>query len=799
MKRVCKRLLSLLLVVSLMLSVTPTVFAVDDELYLCELRLVYAEDYDTARAILDDGEFEDYELLDENLNPDTGEIGVWLAYKTTDNIDDAITDLAVMQMQGGYQEGNYQEMIKKSYDEYVQLCDIYVDAVDYFVEAYDADHFLAVAAYRQLNLYTAITDPSLGIKIPSFDGEKLGDIFYDGIDEIALATMFMEGNSYALDNIRSLLAMGVSYNEDGMTYLEKVAEAAQEMTDDPDVYSDEDYEIVMPIISVTLTGFKDIFEEMAAYEDALDYEDEEYTDLELSYLENYAIATMMRNTEYLDGKTLYEFCMGYDGTSNDYTELCPLAAALNDGQMAMTKVAHYQDVIRYSMPSVGEDEIDAEITELEEKYGEHPFNIYSGVDRSVFTGTFALTNAAYRADAYTETESLTDSLFGEQLDLTIATMAMNVVGLSLIVGGIYHFEAYDVPVRTAAITKEIKFLWNHHSELMGGNTIEIVNSGVTSNPTYDQFLSDCILKYYEGNTMLTDEFLKNAAQMSTYDKYFQLWNEISDEAGDMFFNSDKLSTFSSNVLSPSELAGVNSVADKLQTGANYLGEQGHRLTPAEVGRMASDKVGSGISMTTTFLFIAGGIVMLTSAVIRGISIYNYYHPEYDDIPTSMVDVIDTVDGDRYIKYDVVYEAEENDKKTYSAGDLNAFSAQRWNALYYTKSYEAGQPLLADEFEVSYNNNVPDDGYAPVHRFGEVICYDLNKYHFDDKAPSIYLSVRQSENEKSAVADVPDVVGSIFGNGMLFLAAGIGAIAGIGGTLATLSLGKKKKVKEDDAE
>ena len=183
--------------------------------------------------------------------------------------------------------------------------------------------------------------------------------------------------------------------------------------------------------------------------------------------------------------------------------------------------------------------------------------------------------------------------------------------------------------------------------------------------------------------------------------------------------------------------------------------------------------------------------MLYSAFRLGKTVYDHYHPTYEDVPLSMVDLVDTVDGDRFIKYDVVYNAETNEDGVYEAGDLNAFEAQRWNALYYTKSYEAGKPLLADNFVVSNNNNKPKDGYTPVHRFGEVVCYNLNKYNFDGDT-QIYLSVKQSKNDKSAVADVPEVVGSMFGVGFLFLAGGIGAIAGVGGVLETQEIIKKKK-------
>jgi hypothetical protein len=208
-----------------------------------------------------------------------------------------------------------------------------------------------------------------------------------------------------------------------------------------------------------------------------------------------------------------------------------------------------------------------------------------------------------------------------------------------------------------------------------------------------------------------------------------------------------------------------------------------------------------------------------------VGVYNYYHPTYDDIPTAMVDLIDTPDGDRYIKYDVVYEVEPQADGTYIAGDLNAFSANRWNAMYYTKSYEAGKPLLADEFVVSTTSNVPAEKYMPVHRFGEVVCYNLNKYNFNDDH-SIFLSIKQSDKQKSAVADVPEiivpeiddtkvddtkvddtkvddteVVGSVFSIGYYFLAGGVGIAAGVGafGTMEIIKRRKTKSKVESEAE
>ena len=55
-------------------------------------------------------------------------------------------------------------------------------------------------------------------------------------------------------------------------------------------------------------------------------------------------------------------------------------------------------------------------------------------------------------------------------------------------------------------------------------------------------------------------------------------------------------------------------------------------------------------------------------------------------------------------------------------------------------------------------------------------------------------MKQSEHQKKAVADVPEVVGSVFGTGFLVLAGGVGVIVGIGGTVATQVLVGKKRSK-----
>ena len=94
MKRFLKPFLSIVLVLSIMFSTSVSAFAASKEVYLSDIRMIYADTYKEAQKILSETKLTNYQLLDKNLNSGSGKTGVWLAYKTTTHVDDAITDLA---------------------------------------------------------------------------------------------------------------------------------------------------------------------------------------------------------------------------------------------------------------------------------------------------------------------------------------------------------------------------------------------------------------------------------------------------------------------------------------------------------------------------------------------------------------------------------------------------------------------------------------------------------------------------------------------------------------------------------
>jgi hypothetical protein len=259
---------------------------------------------------------------------------------------------------------------------------------------------------------------------------------------------------------------------------------------------------------------------------------------------------------------------------------------------------------------------------------------------------------------------------------------------------------------------------------------------------------------------------------------------FSDDIWNGMSYSGKIDTLlaESSVLSPEKAKLLN------QINSDYC--KGYRIGWEDAATDVRAAASRNYWIGTGVIYFLSAAALAYSAVSLYNKINDHYHPKYDEIPMAVVDLVSTTDGDRYIKYDVVLDAKLKEG-SYHAADLNAFAGERWNVLYYTKNSEAGKPLLAD-FEVSDSTNRADKGYNPVHRFGEVVCYDLNKYNFSSDSAMIFLSVRQSENLKSEITAVPDVVGAIFGTSFWMIAGVVGVIVGVGGTLATnLYLNRKK--------
>ena len=158
-------------------------------------------------------------------------------------------------------------------------------------------------------------------------------------------------------------------------------------------------------------------------------------------------------------------------------------------------------------------------------------------------------------------------------------------------------------------------------------------------------------------------------------------------------------------------------------------------------------------------------------------LYNKYEIAYTDIPDNMVDVVSYEDGDRFVNYkNVPAYYYEDDKLLARENDLNAYDGRQWVSLYYTKNYEAGYCLTSSPDLIA--TEAEKTGYTSVHLFGRSDGYNTNAYCNRENADAVYLAFKYSTNQKSAVTDIPDIVGSIFNAGVIAISALAGFAVGI---------------------
>jgi hypothetical protein len=192
-----------------------------------------------------------------------------------------------------------------------------------------------------------------------------------------------------------------------------------------------------------------------------------------------------------------------------------------------------------------------------------------------------------------------------------------------------------------------------------------------------------------------------------------------------------------------------------------------------------------VGFATAGVFI--GAIMMILSVRSIVEIVNKYKVEYIDIPTNMVDVVSTVNGNRYVSYKVVNAMyQDGEKNAERPGDTNAYNGDQWNAIYYTKSHEAGKCMTANGYIL---HSAGDFGkYTPVAKFGTGLCYDLNTYNGNDSKDTVYLAFGNSNNKKSAETSVPTVVGSVFTYG----AIAVSGVVGFGAGMGIMAAVKRKK-------
>ena len=677
-----KVLISMILVATMCVTMMMPASAGRATYYLSDLKMAEANTADEAKKLLTDA---GYTVLDKNLNPG-GSKAVYLGYMKSKNVDDAITDVKVMNMKGGFNISDYETIFQEALDQYSSEVNNIRVAAKEFAENYKAGKKEALNAYRQLNYYYVENDK--GVKT------NMGDYMLNFPEtNEGFADILLKGNPNILNNIRILLSMGVA---DGGDLIERIkASVADESVYTQDKYFDKAKELTGKIQQL-LKMIDEARAEIEEIEADPDMTQEE-KDLAL-ILPQYTLSLILSLDVVLKsipcGDTNYSDYFA-STADPDYKKLYPFVDAMTEGQRAMAVSGQVHSVLVYNAVEMSDEELEAELAELEETY--EPKSVYFGTDMNLLEGAVAVTSDAIREEAAS----------GNQW---FACFTGNMAG--------------DISI----------------SSLIGVGGIAL--TGVSAHFLMKQFSAS--------HSVMTAKDAESIATLQRMMKNLE------------FNNSNavmKVENYAQRI-------------DKLQ---------------GQIDAINAKYQVSTSTVVFSSLGVAVGLAMIAFSVYSIVQIVDKYNPKYTKIPSNMVDTVETANGNRFINYNVVNSLyKDGDKTAEKPGDLNAYDGVQWNAIYYTKSYEAGKCMTSTGYFIDSADNFGK--YTPVAGFGTKNCYNLNSFNGEENTETVYMAFGNSNNKKSAETSVPTVIGSMFAYG----AIAISGVAGMGLGMCIMSLIKRKK-------
>lgn len=216
LRKVFKRLLCVVLSVVMLGTLAVHAFAVEKTIetqYVKDVTLIYAESLSEARSLVPEG----YTLLEHDLNEGTEYVydvyQVYLAYTTTVNPEEAITDIKMMNMNGGFAYSDYEEQLQNVDQRVRKIVDELMIAVEVFKENYVNGTYGAKAAYRALSFFT----------VDEAGGQSLADyMIYGEPTDAFYIKLILNAHRDIISSILSALTMAVQ-GEEGNTWLDRLA------------------------------------------------------------------------------------------------------------------------------------------------------------------------------------------------------------------------------------------------------------------------------------------------------------------------------------------------------------------------------------------------------------------------------------------------------------------------------------------------------------------------------------------------------------------------------------------------
>ena len=830
MKKLIMALTSVILCMTMLIGAPAQLVAsaAGGKKYISEVKVGMGETSDEASKELKSG---GYTILTDDkgnyadLNKDAGTSSamkkgpnqkiVYLGYKTTDDVNDAVTDLAVMNMNGGYSYQEYEKLmddhmkteIKPFVDRFIATLTEYRENLN---KPKDSINYKRADYYR--TLLNKLTDDDtkgkpLGNLLINKTKYELGDEAYNKLSDSEknnhcdILTLLMQGNGEAVQLLETELTKAsdsknntwldrfVKNDLEAMT--EKVKEEHPDFTpSEINSALDKKYNDDAKRILDKWNAFTDV---LANYDEAVDKADEVIEDgkddvktlndlnndssyeevqevVEDAYKveanmvkggiagEDIVVKEYLEGTEYGDG-TLLDFFEKDKSEFDDkdtIRELYPIVNALTAGQIAGLDFLSIKDMILMAITD--------EKGFKEVKPDETTASIYQDVNREIYDrGGVALTDDALRAQAS-------------------AQEAENTFALSRLGGVLWTCTAFS---GIAAIGSALGWL---------NATRDLKDATASLNSHLETLKQLNTLKSAESTAI---NHLNNKGM---YGKIFDL------STGKLV--NGLTSDFEGQLASKVQQA-------KLAT-KNFLNNLGTTERELYIHRdELNEAVKKAALKSNICKYLTAGFTVIT-AILAGYSIYttikemiDFYKVKFAPIPKYIVERTDitaknskgkeTMIKNQSAYYKVVPcnrtegnsdVEKENYKILEDRNDLNGDVGQEWLALYSVK-YENGTPILADSLKFKTGKGAPEGYDIGIHMFGSGSAFNLTHkpYCYKDPYDGTYVYFKTdnvSVKEQTAA-------GSVFSGGSLAIGAAAGLLVGCVVTfLITRYIGKKKK-------
>ena len=509
-----KKIIALVLTLTFLaiLPIQTVAAAEDGGYYVSEVFVAYGKNADAAKKTLSDKGFIPVE---GNLN-EGGKTYAMMGYKTTADPQQAITDLSVMNMNGGYSVTDYKHLLTQQKTNIANFLTGFMPAVKEYRANLKAGKARAVFVHDMLNKYTE--DDS---------GKKLGDLFNSetlqdklGINESVnaenpdklpdLITLLMQGNTAVLHSVETLLAVSADSGEG--TFLDRFASKSyddllDELEDKrPELNTetkrkqqlDNAYEDI--VLGLTQAVAK-LRTDLLAYENGnLKIESASEEDINKEFAASDKDGDIGKIKSKMDASAFAETASIYVGLKEyevgkfkkgelleffkrddlDAEALYPMAAALSDGQKAGLSFVSLTELLRYSF--LDDDAWKKTVEQYGAKVKEvSEISVYEGVDRNVFKedGSVALTDAAKRVENIKSLEEKEDSKWSAIATASAISWACTAVSLgsfvvfSKIAAHFDESKGFPIYVRTEQILLP-ENEWKTITLRQGDETLELV-------------------------------------------------------------------------------------------------------------------------------------------------------------------------------------------------------------------------------------------------------------------------------------------------------------------------------------